>query len=381
MQDMDVWFGKREDLEWDTFRDWFKLRHPKVDAEATSTYDRIFHRLNVEEWDDISKEDIVSSFVKRDFAVRIIDKAALAAEGEDIDMGELEQLLTDYYNETGAVNDLDSYEVTDDLEELIEKSEVGGYNWKLPFLNKSIGTCRKGKLYIVAARPNSGKTTFMAQEYVEIAKQVPDDHVVLWFNNEEDGIDVKWRHWEALLERSKDSIEADPRKAKVEIEKLIGDMKKIRLIDKPGFSINDVYSYIKKYEGKVGAIIFDQLWKVRGFEKSSTTDVDRQQKMFGWARELAKQYCPVITSHQLKGDAEGQAYPDMSMLYGSTTAIQGEADVILMIGNKNELGFEDLRHISVAKVKGAYGPYVDPAYRNGKQDVILEPTRARFVEP
>jgi replicative DNA helicase len=381
IKDMGVWYEKHTTMEWDKFSVWFKMRHPKLNAEAMSIYDRLLHKVQRTEVNDNLMEDIVESFVRKDFLTKASDKMLTDLDGGgELDVRELELLITEYYNEVGMVNSLEQYEVTDDLEQLVKNTESGGFNWKLKFLNQAIGTARKGKLIIIGARPNSGKTTLMCQEFMEWAKQAPNDHVLLWFNNEEEGVDVRWRQWEALLETSKTTIEAHPAKAKAKIVELIGTMGKVRLIDKSNVSIEDVYSYIKKYDGKVSGIVFDQLWKVRGMEKSSSTDVDRQQKIFAWARGLAKQYCPVITSHQLKGDAEGVMYPDMSMLYGSTTAIQGEADVIIMLGTKNEMGLENTRGISIAKVKGAYGPHVIPSMRNAKKEIILHPERALFTE-
>lgn len=380
LKDMQVWFETNNHLDWDKFKGWFKMRHPKSSADSMALYDRLLHNVQRTTVEDSLVEGIVADLVKKDFLTKASESLLEALDnGGEYDPRDLEVMMTDYYNECGMVSSLEQYEVTDDLEKLVEKSEQGGLNWKLPYLNQTIGTARN-KLIIVGARPNSGKTTLMAQEFMEFAKQVPDDHVLLWFNNEEEGVDVRWRQWEALLETSKDVIERNPAKAKVQIEKLIGKMGKVRLIDKPGMTIQDVYSYIKKYDGKIGGIVFDQLWKVRGFEKTSTTDVDRQQKLYGWARELAKQYCPVITSHQLKGDAEGVLFPDMSMLYGSTTAIQGEADVIIMLGNKGDMGMEHIRGISIAKVKGAYGPHVIPSMRNAKKEIILYPEKALFTE-
>jgi hypothetical protein len=383
LEDMKVWLDKRPKettVDWTKFAEWFKLRNPKISAEQSSVYDRIFDRLIAKDYDPSSVEDIVEAFLGKDFGMRLIEFGTKLAEGEDVDIVDLEQLTSEHYAEIGMINSLDQFEVTNDLDELITKSESGGYNWKLKFLNQSIGSCRKGKLYVVGASPNSGKTTFMSSEYMEIVKQLPEGQVALWFNNEEDGFDVKWRHWEALLERPKEEIEANPAKAKADIEKKIGSMNKVVLIDKSNVSMNDVNAYLKKYEGRIGLIVFDQLHKINGSGPMASSDVDKLIDKFNWAREIAKRVAPVITSHQVSFAGEGLAYPPMSALYGSKTGVQGEADVIIMLGNELDPANEFTRYISVAKCKGVYGPMVDRSKRNGKTVVLLEPDQARFKE-
>jgi hypothetical protein len=82
-----------------------------------------------------------------------------------------------------------------------------------------------------------------------------------------------------------------------------------------------------------GLIIIDQLYKVQGtIGNKNDVEAERFRKLCEWAREIAKHTAPVIASNQLDGMAEGVRYPPMSMLYGSKTGAQGEADAILFIG-------------------------------------------------
>lgn len=130
---------------------------------------------------------------------------------------------------------------------------------------------------------------------------------------------------------------------------------------------------LKKY--KAGLIIFDQLWKIHGFDESSGNEVTRQTMLFNWGRELSKKHAPVIAVHQADGSAEGMRWIDMSRLYGSKTGIQGEADAIITVGRDPATGDSRYLYVPKNKLKGN-----NPAMRNGKYELIIQPSIGRFKE-
>ncbi|MCA2570668.1 DnaB-like helicase C-terminal domain-containing protein [Microcystis sp. M42BS1] len=70
--------------------------------------------------------------------------------------------------------------VTDDITELLNQTvKTPGLRWRLDCLNKSLGSLRKGDFGIVFARPETGKTTFIASELTFMAEQT--ERPVLWF--------------------------------------------------------------------------------------------------------------------------------------------------------------------------------------------------------
>jgi len=89
--------------------------------------------------------------------------------------------------------------VTDDLDDILDSQVcVQGLRWRLNCLNKSLGSLRKGDFGFVFARPETGKTTFLASEITKMAEQLKEeDGPVLWFNNEEQGKKVKLRIYQA----------------------------------------------------------------------------------------------------------------------------------------------------------------------------------------
>jgi len=71
--------------------------------------------------------------------------------------------------------------ITTDLEELIHATyQDQGVRWRLNCLNKSLGSLRKGDFGFIFARPETGKTTFLASETTSFISS-PDERVV-WFN-------------------------------------------------------------------------------------------------------------------------------------------------------------------------------------------------------
>ena len=377
LMDMKSWFAKEYVLDWPSFSEWFFLvRHPTMKKDKTEIYHKIFTMLHTHYTSSVA-EDVIKSFVARDFGERIGDVGMRVAEGGDksVKLEDIPPMIDKYYDEIGKAAELDSMFVTDDLSEIAEKLAIGtGLTWRLPELNAALGPLRKGDFLIVSARPDSGKTTFLASEGTAMAEQLADtDQRLVWFNNEEDGKKVKWRIYQAALGITSDDMNADITAAIEMYSEMMGGKDRIKVLDNKRLHVSDMEEVLK--HTKAGVIVIDQLWKVQGFERDSVSEVDRQTKLFAWAREMASMYAPVITVHQADGSAEGQLWIEMNQLYGSKTGIQGEADAIVTLGKSHESGYEMTRGLYVPKNK-MFGE--DPTLRNGKFEVIIKPEVARF---
>lgn len=178
---------------------------------------------------------------------------------------------------------------------------------------------------------------------------------------------------QSALGITSEELEEDPAKAAAAYTKLMGRMDKIIIFDKADVSTRDVDALLKKYD--VGLVIFDQLWKMHGFEEEAGNEVTRQGMLFNWARELSKKYAPVIAVAQADGTAQGQRWIEMSQLYGSKTVIQGEADAIVTIGRDPATGDTRYLYVPKNKLKGK-----NPAMRNGKYELQILPHIGRFKE-
>lgn len=194
--------------------------------------------------------------------------------------------------------------VTDDLDELYHETvQVPGLRWRLKALNKSLGSLRKGDFGFLFARPETGKTTFLASEISYFAEQT--DKPILWFNNEEQGNKVKIRLYQAALGQFLVDLYSDRKKAYNNYMALTGG--RIKIYDSASIHKKQVERIIKEVDP--ACIIFDQIDKIKGF------DSDREDLRLGaiyiWARELAKEYCPTIGVCQADVSGEGKKWLTM----------------------------------------------------------------------
>jgi replicative DNA helicase len=264
--------------------------------------------------------------------------------------------------------------VSSDLEYLVNSAiQTPGLRWRLGTLNKMLGSIRKGDFGFIFARPETGKTTFLASEVTFMAGQLKEeDGPILWINNEEQGNKVMLRCYQAGLGLDLTKLYQNIPKHKEAFHKLTKE--KIKLFDSSAINRRQVESLCEKH--KPSLLIFDQLDKIVGFEN------DREDLKLGaiyqWARELAKKYCPVIAVCQADGSGEGVRWLTMSNVANAKTAKQAEADWILGIGKVNDAGYDNIRYLHLSKNKLMGDADSDPEQRHGRREVIIEPLIGRY---
>lgn len=261
--------------------------------------------------------------------------------------------------------------VTDDLDELYQQTvATQGLRWRLGSLNRMLGSIRKGDFGFIFARPETGKTTFLASEVSYFAEQSQGS--ILWINNEEQGNKVMSRLYQASLGVTVDELMGDRNESK---RKYFHNTKgNIKLFDDASVYKRQIEDLCSKYSPSL--VVIDQIDKVKGFTG------DREDLKLGaiyqWARELAKTYCPVIGVCQADGTAEGVKWLNMGHVTSAKTSKQAEADFIIGIGRSNEQGKEYTRYINISKNKLHGDVDSNPKLRHGFCEVIIEPEIARF---
>ena len=263
--------------------------------------------------------------------------------------------------------------VTHDLEELYANHvETPGLRWRLRTLNEMLGSIRRGNFGFVFARPESGKTTFLASEVSFFATQT--EQPILWFNNEQAGGDVQLRVFQAALGLTDHAIRSDRAKASELFSQLGGD--RIKIYDQANIHYMQIERMAKKFQP--ACIVIDQIDKIKGFK------ADREDLLLGsiyvWARELSKTYCPVIGVCQADGSGEGKKWLTMENVSNAKTSKQAEADWILGIGKTNDQGYEYVRHLHLSKNKLRGDSDTIPELRHGRRDVIIDPMIARYKD-
>jgi len=260
-----------------------------------------------------------------------------------------------------------------DLENLYDTQiATPGLRWRLDWLNKSLGSLRKGDFGFIFARPETGKTTFLASEITHMVSQTEGD--VLWFNNEEQGKKVGIRVYQAALGMTVKELFSDKVNNKQRYLNTTGN--RIQILDFEDSSNKArIEAVLKQYNPAL--IIFDQIDKIRGF-KGERNDLELKQ-IYQWAREIAKTYAPVIAVSQASGEAEGKLFLTMDMVDGSKTAKQGEADWILGIGKETD-NTSRIRYFNISKNKLIGDEDTLPDLRHGSSQVILKADVARYVD-
>lgn len=345
----------------------------KIDSERDKDREVYQQYLDILFSADIG-DDVVSDLLVKIKHREIADKLATVSfefmEGHK-NLDDIKKVYEKFGEATDAFDDVQF--VTDDLEEIYAETVTRpGLRWRLRTLNRMLGSLRKGDFGFIFARPETGKTTFLASEVTHFAGQL--EQPILWFNNEEQGNKVMTRCYQAALGLTLDELMGDRTSAKEEYFKATRG--NIRLFDDAAIYRRQVEDLCNRY--KPGLVIIDQLDKIKGF------DGDREDLKLGaiyqWARELAKQHCPVIAVSQANGTGEGVKWLTMSHVAGATTSKQAEADFIIGIGKTSDTGMELVRHINISKNKLAGDTDSDPKQRHGKADVLIDPEIGRYKD-
>lgn len=360
------------------FLTWFiTIRHPSMKEVDVQLYKKLLENIQKElDSPSVITESVIEHFIELDYACRIAHEAQQVQLGKEPDMVKVMDLMKEYHDHKITIEPDENPFATTDLATLVANTiSGGGLNWRLPDMNEILGPLRKGDFIIVGARPETGKTTFIASEVTYMATQLEKDQTVLWVCNEEGGDKVQFRVFQAALGETRANIMSDIPLAQKKIEDELGSADKIQVYHRPYINYRDVDVLCEKYNP--GIIIFDQLDKIQGF----TADRDdlKLQKLYQWAREKANEYGPVICVSQCDGTADGIRYPMMGQLAGSKTAKQGEADAIIMIGVDLDPTMEYVRFINVPKNKLAGGTVSLESRRHGKSEVLIQPDIARYI--
>ena len=274
--------------------------------------------------------------------------------------------------------------VTDNLEELYNDSiKTPGLRWRLQTLNRMLGSLRRGDFGFIFARPETGKTTFLASEVSNFAQQLharmasnDEEHVgpILWFNNEEQGNKVKLRLYQAMLGYDKAQLGADLVSNREKYRSMGGSL--VKIYDNASISRQQVEQLCAEFRPSL--VIFDQLDKIKGFT------ADREDLRLGtiyvWAREIAKTYCPVIAVCQADASGEGKKWLTMDNVANAKTAKQAEADWILGIGKTHAEDGEYMRYLHLSKNKLDGDMDTEPELRHGRETVRINPYVARYED-
>lgn len=359
-----------DELEAQVYTSYPQMRSVEKDAIAT-----LIHQLRQVEIRPEILEELLRAVQTRAMARNLAMAAFEVSEGRS-NPNEL-SLLTAQIEDANINEQLTLSSrnfVTDDLFTLETHTiKSPGLHWRLHCLNGSLGPLRPGDMGFIFARPEAGKTTFLADQITYFAGQAKKP--IIWFNNEEQGEKVRLRTFQACLGITQDAIWKDKQGNLTKYRELTKGL--LKIYDDATIHRNEVEAIVRELGPEL--IVFDQIDKIKGF------DADRPDLVFGriyqWARELAKSaQLSVIGTCQSDGTGEGVRWLTMAHVAEAKTSKQAEADWILGIGRSNETGTEDLRYFNISKNKLLGDQHTDPNERHGRYEVYIRPTIARYED-
>lgn len=336
-------------------------------------YEGVFSTLETYTPNVKAVETLISGIKRSKILRELSIKSYEVAEGKS-QYDSLQKLLDSLQQSPKDVDDKQETFVTDNLQDLLNDTyKQPGFRWRLKCLNESLGSLRKGDFGFIFARPETGKTTFLASEITEFIQHCGTGPII-WFNNEEQGSKVMLRVYQAYFGITLEELYSNiPKYQSLFTEQTKG---RFKLLDLASIDRKTVEKVCKKHNPSL--IIFDQIDKIKGF------DADRKDLVLGaiyqWARELAKTYGPVIGVCQADGTGENVRYLTMGHVADAKTAKQAEADWILGIGCIHDTGWESVRFLNISKNKLMGDADSNPKKRHGHMEVLIKPDIARYQD-
>lgn len=343
----------------------FAAQYPTQKQAEKDLYSLMFKRIREADVDETLVEKYLIAHKESQAAHRIVAEAIEVAEGRK-PFSTLIDLISKVEVDQPITEEIEL--VTMSLKELMEEEkQIPGFKWRLNCLNKALGQLRKGALGHIFARVETGKSAMWISELTYMVQQMQEEQVALVFFNEEGGRDIVYRLYSAMLNRPYKDVIANQELAEEEFRAKGGH--RIKFVDRPTLHKKEMERIIKHFNPAL--IIIDNLDKVKGF------DADRKDlilaEIYKWAREIAKEFAPVLSVGQADATAHNRKWLDEAQMADSKTGKPSELDFIIGIGRTDDEGMKYVRHLSIPKnkLRGDEGTLEE--HRHGKFDVILHP--------
>ena len=248
-----------------------------------------------------------------------------------------------------------------------------GLYWRCEDLNKSIGPIRTGDFTIIGKRPEVGGTSFLCSEMSHMLEQLPDGATAVIFNNEEAPDKVATRMMSSALGVDYRALMMNPKQHQAGYEAWLSK-RQWKLAHETSMDIGYIHHVLKELQPSLIGI--NILAKIGGTDRKE--DHDKLESLGQEFRRIAQDYGPVLAVAQADPSAEGMRYIPQDRLYKSKTALQGEADILLMIGHDDD-GPPDSRYLHVAKNKIPPAPCCDLTLKHIKSEVHFDIGSGRFL--
>lgn len=346
-------FPDREGVDFTVFMPFvFNNVYTKLDDGEKKVLKNIMQNMASAYPDESTRKGIIKTLHETNLAHTALTAITAFNEGDDIEIAETIMHALDKYQLAVGVTNMNI--VGDNIDDLLEDmGNQTGLRFRLECLNRGIRPIRGGDCIILAARPDQGKTSFMASELTYMAKQLPEGECILWLNNEGVGAHIRPRLMQAAIGVTTEGLIKLKNEGKLyeEYYKAVGGKDRIVIVDVHGYTTTQIEGIIKEFNPAV--TVFDMMDNVQGFKNAERGDL-RLEMLYQWGREKAVQYnTAVIYTSQISDDGKDEQYPGFSLLKDSRTGKQGACDLILMLGSMESQPetYRNTRWISAPKNK------------------------------
>lgn len=380
--DIDRYFKDSPDedkIDPEAFRSlFFNTYHKNLKPEQVKQFTTILKNMEKDTSDAVAKT-MINSLTELEFATLAANVLSDYEAGEDIDVTErIGNLLEDCKVKQDKSTELVFADVEDST--IGETDDNGGLKWHIDAMNEIYRNILAGDQYIVAGRPGKGKTTFITHLNWSMAQAMPQNKIIMWFNNESRRQRIMSRQIQSALNKTDDEL-AEMRKDGTLTEaytKAMGRGDRVRVYDVHGMSTQKIEGILEGVGiDNVGAIVFDMLDKITSYTPRDQREDQRLEKLCDWSRDLGVKYnCPMFPTSQISNEGANLLFPTENMLKDSKTGKQGACDGIIMIGCDDDPLTPHTRGLSMPKTKSKRAGQSDM-----REEVLLDADRGRYLNP
>jgi hypothetical protein len=237
-----------------------------------------------------------------------------------------------------------------------------GFPWPWAPLDAACRPALPGDFICLAGRPDAAKTSMLFSllvYWLRQTKRYGNTGRIAVFVNEGSMRRASQRMHHAILERStKDIKKKGNRWFKKQLSKHTDLLERIEFIPAHGERLPFVLSNLTTSDYDV--VVIDQISNLVPDEGSAAEVARKLGRCYAALRvEAVKRSQVIIGTIQLAARAENVAYPTMSMLDSSRTAVQATLDLLITIGRT--MDNPNFRYIGTPKNKLAYDEILDAA--------------------
>ena len=364
-------------LDFPAFRSmFFTTWHKGLKDADCDYYNKLIDNMQTDVPDSV-KKNIINNLLELEYATSVANVIDTYQQGEEINVVNVIDTMTSKVKD--SMERFNSFEFAGFEDSTVgESNDDEGLEWPIDCMNDVYRRIQGGDQYIVAARPGKGKTSFLTHLNWSMCKQLPQNKVIVWFNNESRRQRIMSRQIQSALNMTNGQLAELKHNGtlKEEYIKEMGNVDRVRIYDihgKNNVHLEEILEGIGMEN--VGGIVIDMLDNVKFPTRPDAREDQRLEQLYQWSRELGVNYnCPVFVTSQISNEGAGLMFPSDHMLKDSKTGKQGACDGIIMLGASDDPMLVNKRGLSMPKTKSK---------RAGKQDlreeVLFDADRGRYI--